>query len=117
MPKLFRSLFALLGLTLALSAQTVLVTPGGPTPVGCPGGACRGNSIPFSATFANDYCFQMHIPASALQSGPLVLTDIAFGFTGSGTRSFTDFTLSVGHDQPGGALSCTFAANSPDLTV
>ena len=106
-----------LALVAGLPAQSLLVYPGGASPTQCTSGTCRGNSIPFSSSFANDYCFQMHIDASTLPNAPAVLTDMAFSFTGSGVRTFDNLMVSIGHDTPTGLNCSNFASSSPDFQL
>lgn len=109
------ALVLLTGLGFAQSAP-ILVQIGGSNPTQCNSGTCRQNSIPFSPSFADEYCFQMAVPAAALPPASSVLTDIGFVLSTTGTLVYQECEVSIGHTSIP-SISCNLAANSPDLTL
>lgn len=95
----------------ALNAQAVVVHPGGASP--STGG---GNSIPFASSFLSEIRYQLGIPAADLPAAPMVLSEIAFASSSSGTVSMPTLILSVGH-RTSTPMACDMTTNSYDLTA
>jgi hypothetical protein len=75
-----------------------------------------GNAVPFSSSFTNDIRFQLSIPAADLPGIPLLLTNVAFAPTVTGSLTIPTMIVSVGHLAMLPPV-CDLTVNSNDLAV
>lgn len=67
------------------------------------------NSFPFGTNFGGtNWRYQLRIPASALPSGPVRVTEVAFAPGGNGTFSASDFQLRAAHTTNASLSTCFF---------